>query len=127
MLSTLFPTAPGIYRPFGYELIGSYDAVEVPAAEVAAVRPPTATVTRRATAADFDAVRDVYDRWAAGQNGPLSRRGVSFTATADEFVAAFTGVTLALDADGAVVGYASWDRGTGYDSDATSRWRTWWP
>jgi predicted acetyltransferase len=117
-LSTLFPTAPGIYRPFGYELIGSYDAVEVPVAEAAAVRAPAGTVTRRATAEDFDAVRTVYDRWASGQNGPLSRRGVSFPATADEFVAAFTGVTLAVDEHGAVVGYCSWERGTGFDAEA---------
>ena len=87
MLSTLFPSAPGIYRPFGYELVGSYDVVEVPVGELATVRPPASTITtRRATAADFDAVRDVYDTWAAAQNGPLTRRGASFPATADEFV-----------------------------------------
>lgn len=118
-VSTLFPTAPGIYRPFGYELVGSYDAVEVPTGELNAVRRPTGTVTRRATAADFDTVRDLYDRWASGQNGPLTRRGVSFPTSAEEFVAAFTGVTLAVDEAGKVVGYCSWDRGTGYDASAT--------
>lgn len=119
VVSTLFPTAPGIYRPFGYELVGSYDAVEVPTGELAAVRRPAGTVTRRATAADFDTVRDLYDRWASGQNGPLTRRGVSFPTSAEEFVAAFTGVTLAVDEAGEVVGYCSWDRGTGYDASAT--------
>ncbi len=119
VLSTLFPSAPGIYRPFGYELVGSYDVVEVPVGELATVRPPASTITtRRATAADFDAVRDVYDTWAAVQNGPLTRRGASFPATADEFVGDFTGVTLAVDEAGTVVGYCSWDRGTGYDADA---------
>ena len=120
VLSTLFPSAPGIYRPFGYELVGSYDVVEVPVGELATVRPPESTITtRRATAADFDAVRDVYDTWAAAQNGPLTRRGASFPAAADEFVGGFTGVTLAVDEAGTVVGYCSWDRGTGYDADAT--------
>ena len=120
VLSTLFPSAPGIYRPFGYELVGSYDVIEVPVGELATVRPPVSTVTtRRATAADFDSVRDLYDTWAAVQNGPLTRRGASFPATADEFVGGFTGVTLAVDEAGGVVGYCSWDRGTGSDADAT--------
>ena len=119
-LSALFPSAPGIYRPFGYELVGSYDVIEVPVGELAVVRPPASpTTTRRATAADVDAVRGIYDAWAANQNGPLTRRGPSFPATAEELVDGFTGVTLAVDEAGAVVGFCSWDRGTGYDTDAT--------
>ena len=39
--------------------------------------------TRRATPADFDAVREVYDAWAAAQNGPLTRRGPSFPTDAE--------------------------------------------
>jgi predicted acetyltransferase len=115
VLSTLFPTAPGIYRRLGYELIGALDTVELPMAELAAVRAPAGVTTRRATAGDFDAVRRVYETWAAAQNGPLTRRGPSFVASAEEFVGAFTGVTLAVDASGEVVGFASWQRGQGYD------------
>lgn len=111
VISTLFPTAPGIYRRFGYELIGSADAVEVPTAAAAAVRPGVGITTSRATVADVPAIRAVYDAWAAAQRGPLSRRGVSFPATDDEVIAAFTGVTVAREASGAVVGYASWTRG----------------
>ena len=119
-LSTLYPSAPGIYRPFGYELVGSYDVIEVPVGELATVRPPACpTTTRRATPADLGAVRAVYDACAAAQNGPLSRRGTSFPQAPDEVMGAFTGVTLAVDAAGNVVGYCSWDRGTGYDTDAT--------
>ena len=69
--------------------------------------------TRRATPADFDAVREVYDTWAAAQNGPLTRRGPSFPADARTFIDAFTGVTLAIDEAGDVVGFASWQRGQG--------------
>ena len=61
---------------------------------------PAAVRTRRAVAADFDAIRAVYDAWAVAQNGPLSRRGVSFPATAEEFLDSFTGVTVALDEAG---------------------------
>ena len=74
-------------------------------------------MTRRATAADFDAIRSVYDAWAIEQNGPLSRRGVSFAATAEDFLDSFTGVTVALDAADRVCGYASWNRGQGYGED----------
>lgn len=119
VLSTLFPTAPGIYRRLGYELIGSYDSVEVPTGALAGVRAPEGTVVRRATAADGPAIRAVYDAWAAGQNGPLTRRGASFPDSDDELIAAFTGITLALDTSGRLVGYASWERGSGYDATAT--------
>lgn len=117
-VSTLFPTAPGIYRRYGFELVSSYDTVEIPTSRLASVPAPQHTTIRRATAADFDAVRHVYATWAAAQNGPLTRTGASFPADADEFIADFTGVTLA-EAGGEVVGYASWKRGTGYDAAAT--------
>lgn len=118
VISTLFPTAPGIYRRFGYELIGSYDTVEVPTAALASVAAPTGTTTRRASAADMPAVRGVYDAWAAQQNGPLTRSGPSFPAPDEEVVGAFTGITLAED-DTGVVGYVMWQRGTGYDAAAS--------
>ncbi|WP_161962301.1 GNAT family N-acetyltransferase [Nocardioides speluncae] len=118
VISTLFPTAPGIYRRLGYELITGYDTVEIPTSSLASVRAPEGVSVRRATAADFDTVRELYDAWAAAQNGPLTRRGPSFPATAEDFIGAFTGVTLA-EAGGRVVGYASWTRGQGYDSTAT--------
>ncbi len=118
VVSGLFPTAPRIYRRFGYEVVTGLDTVEVPTHVLGLVPRPTGVSTHRASAADFDAVRAVYDTWAGAQNGPLSRRGVSFTATADEFVAAFTGVTLAVDETGDVCGYASWERGQGFGEDA---------
>src|SRR6478736_10172617 len=110
-VSTMFCTAPGIYRKFGYEVISSYDTVEVPAAALARIGAPAGVRTRRATPADFDAVCRVYDTWAAAQNGPLTRRGPAFPADAKAFIDAFTGVTLAVDDAGEVIGFASWHRG----------------
>ena len=40
VLSTLYPTANGIYRGLGYELVTSLDTVEVPTAELARVAAP---------------------------------------------------------------------------------------
>jgi predicted acetyltransferase len=119
VVSTLFATAPGIYRKFGYELFASYDEVEVPTSALAGVRAAERVRTRRATSADFDGVREVYDAWAAAQNGPLTRRGPSFPTDADGFITAFTGVTLAVDDADEVIGFASWERGRGYGDSST--------
>ena len=113
LISTLFPSALRIYRKFGYEAIAEYVTVEVPSTVLAAVRPGTMR-TRRATSADFDGIRGVYDSWARQQNGPLSREGVSFTATAEDFISSFTGVTVAVEADGTICGFVSWSRGHGF-------------
>jgi predicted acetyltransferase len=115
VISTLFPTAPAIYRTFGYEIVGHFDSVDLPTSTLAAVRAPTTSLrTRRASAADVDAVRRVYDAWAAAQNGPLTRRGVSFGTAGEDLLADHTGVTVAVDEAEVVRGYAAWRRGRGY-------------
>lgn len=121
VLSTLYPTAAGIYRRLGYELIGSFDTVELPMAALAAVRPAEGISTRRAGAADLPAVRAAYAAWASAQNGPLTRTGPVFGASDEEALADVTGLTLAEDEEGRVVGYAAWHRGHGYDASATIR------
>lgn len=118
VLSTLFPTAPGIYRPFGYEVVANLDSVRVPSRVLASVRPGEGMSTRRATTSDVEAIRAVYDAWACEQNGPLTRRGVSFPQTPEEYLADFTGVTVAVDNGDVVHGYASWHRGQGYGEGA---------
>ena len=117
VVSTLFPTAPGIYRPLGYELIGSLDTVELPTAALTTVRPAAGITLSRATAADVPEIRAAYDAWAVQQNGPLTRRGVSYPATDEQLLGRSTGTTLARDEDGRLAGWASWRRGEGYDPD----------
>ena len=120
VISTLYPTASGIYRSLGYELVTSLDMIEIGTAELAGVRPPTGARTRRATAADLPVVRALYDRWASAQNGPLTRTGPRFAASDDDVIADVTAISLAVDADDVVVGYASWDRGAGYDPSTSA-------
>ena len=118
-ISTLFPSAPRIYRRFSYELVGDYATIQIPTELLTGVSSPTTEIgLRRATAADFGAIDAIYATWAGAQNGPLTRQGVSFPATAEEYIASFDAVTLAVDGAGQVVGFASWDRGQGYRSDA---------
>ena len=118
VISTLFPSAPGIYRRLGYEVVGSFDDIDVPLQNLGRVAAPESVVTRRASIADFDAIVAVHHRWAAGQNGPLSRAEKPFWTPPEKFFADYTGVTLAVDATagsaGEVVGFASWIRGEGY-------------
>ncbi|MDO8149028.1 GNAT family N-acetyltransferase [Isoptericola sp. b515] len=119
VVSTLYPSAPGVYRGLGYEIVGSYDEITVPLSALAALRRPPGVRTRRAAEADVPAVRAVYERWAAAQNGPLTRTEAPFTVDPEDLVgpdADYTGVTLAVDAaDGGVLGFVSWTRDAGYD------------
>ncbi|GAA1883116.1 GNAT family N-acetyltransferase [Lapillicoccus jejuensis] len=117
VLSTLYPTAPGIYRRFGYETVTSLDEVELSVASLARVPAPAGVAVRRATLADVPTVRRLYDAWAACQHGPLRRSGPSFPATDEELLASATGLSLALDGD-EPVGFALWQRGAGYDAAA---------
>lgn len=114
VISTLYPTAPRIYRGFGYEVVADFATVRVPTHTLAAGLRPEGISTRRATVEDVEAIRAVYDTWAREQNGPLTRRGVSFPATAAEFLQTYTGVTVAVDAADLVHGYAAWHRGPRY-------------
>src|SRR4051812_42744915 len=111
-ISTLLPTAPGVYRRLGYEVVGSYDTASVPTVLLASVAAP-ATTTRRAHLDDIGAVRAVYDTWARAQTGPLTRRTASFTATDAELAENLTGITVAEATDGQCVGYAMWNRTRG--------------
>jgi predicted acetyltransferase len=118
VISTLFPTAPGIYRRFGYELVADFVTVQLATSALATVARPATATARRAEDGDVAAIRRLYDRWALVQNGPLSRRGVSFDTSAADLRSQFTGVTVAEDA-GELVGYALWNRGQGYDETST--------
>jgi predicted acetyltransferase len=118
VVSTLYPTAPGIYRRYGYEVVTSLLEVELATAQLSRVTADPAVRLRRATTDDVDDVRRVYAAWAAAHNGPLTRSGPSFPAAADELLGSFTAVTLAV-LDDRVVGFCSWHRGTGYDETST--------
>lgn len=117
VLSTLYPTAPGIYRSLGWELVAALDRVTLPTASLSRVRPPVGVTTRRAEVGDVRAVQELYAAWAAAQNGPLTRTGPRFDRPDAEIHADRGATTLAVDTAGRVVGYASWSRHGGYGPD----------
>ncbi|SEQ96678.1 GNAT family N-acetyltransferase [Microlunatus flavus] len=113
VVSTLWASAPHIYRRTGYEVVAATRLVDVPSAVLGAVRALGDVRLRRAEVADAERVRGLYDAWAASHDGALTRRGVSFPGTDEQLLARFTGITLAEDPDGRPLGYAAWVRGRG--------------
>lgn len=110
VVSTLYATAPALYRRFGYETITSLDDLRVPTHALAV---GGGTPVRRATEDDADAIRGVHDRAASREHGPLARTGPLFREPPTLRV---SGVSVA-ERDGEVVGYVSWDRGRGYGAE----------
>lgn len=116
IMSTLFPSAPGIYRGLGYETVCAWDVVELPTADLAEVRTDPAVTLRRARLEDVPTIRALYATWASRFDGPLVRAGANFPASDGELLSSCTGITLAEDATG-VQGYAGWQRRGSYSSD----------
>jgi predicted acetyltransferase len=118
VLSALYPSSAGIYRSLGYEVIGTADPARFPISALARISAPADIRTRRATVVDVPAIREVYDVWAAANNGPLSRRGASFPPDDENLIKSFTGITVA-ERDGVIIGYVSWNRGSSFGPDGT--------
>jgi predicted acetyltransferase len=109
-ISVLFPTGVGVYRPAGWEVVGTLDDTRIPTRDLQPGGSPEGVAVRTAGPADVPAVRDLYV--GLGVNGLLTREGPEFPQGA-EAVLEHDVVALAEDATGAV-GYASYNRGTGY-------------
>lgn len=70
-MSTLYPSTRSLYRKVGYEEAGRYFSVRVPVSGLGEGRAEL--IVRPLTPGDEGAVRQVYDRWAAGHAGALAR------------------------------------------------------
>lgn len=120
VISTLYATAPGIYRGLGFGYAGAYTWVAVPTAALAAVRPPAHDVRlERADSAAWPDMLACYTSWAREHDGPLSRADAGYPAPPAELDS--HAVTLARATDGAlageVVGFAVWRRTSGHLAD----------
>ncbi|RKS77647.1 putative acetyltransferase [Motilibacter peucedani] len=116
VVSTLFRTAPALYRSLGYEQTGLLCTWAVPTEALSSVRVPEGITLRAADPhdpGDIDAVRRVYREVARAGNGYLEREGPLFDWP--RILARHSGTTLAVDGDGVVQGYCAWQRGAGYD------------
>ncbi|WP_169789709.1 GNAT family N-acetyltransferase [Actinoplanes subtropicus] len=115
VISTLFDTTAGPYRALGWEEVGALVYYAVPTRVLAEIRADAGTTLRPATEADIPTVGEIYREVARAGTGMMERSGPAFGATPAQLLADYDGLTVAVDGTGAIVGYARWDRGPGYD------------
>jgi predicted acetyltransferase len=111
VISTLYGTTPVPYRRLGYEEIGALHTWALPTLALAGLRVPAGLTTRAATGADVPVIADVYRRVARAGKGVKDRRDNP------EILGDYHGTSLAIDADGIVQGFCTWDRSGGYGAD----------
>jgi predicted acetyltransferase len=116
VISTLFDSTPFPYRSLGWEEVGALTHRVLPTMALAGIRAPQHTTLRPAVEADVPALGALYQTIARASAGMMERSGPLFAASPADFLAGYDGVTVAVDEDGAVEGYASWDRGPGHDA-----------
>ncbi|WP_327040565.1 GNAT family N-acetyltransferase [Micromonospora ureilytica] len=114
-ISALYPTVAAPYRACGWESAGVLRTVDLATAALPRHRPGSHLTVRAGTTADLAAVDALYEKVARHRNGMLTRRGGLFDA-ADRGLPG-DGLTL-VEADGELVGYATWQRGRGYGADS---------
>ncbi|MBG6065665.1 GNAT family N-acetyltransferase [Micromonospora ureilytica] len=114
-ISALYPTVAAPYRACGWESAGVLRTVDLATAALPRHRPASHLTVRAGTTADLAAVDALYEKVARHRNGMLTRRGGLFDA-ADRGLPG-DGLTL-VEADGELVGYATWQRGRGYGADS---------
>lgn len=121
-VSALFPTAVAVYRPMGWEVVGSLDDTRVPTRDLrpAALPGPAAVRVRSAGPHDVPGVHALYSERGQQGSGLLTRTGPEFAA-GPAAVLTHDVVALAEGVDGSLLGYASYDRGRGYGPDAALR------
>jgi predicted acetyltransferase len=112
-ISSLYPTTFPPYRRLGWAEVGALTSTAWPTAAIAsAVRSPELSF-RAATGEDLPRLASLY-REAAGQStGLLDRPGPARP------LAEYHGVTVAVDPEGTITGYAAWNRASGYDAGGT--------
>lgn len=110
-LSVLFPTAVGVYRPHGWEVVGSLDDTRIATRDLLPRGGTGAVRIRTATAADLPALGELYAGCASA--GWLTRDGPEFPA-GPAVLLQHDVVALAVGDDDGADGYAAYTRGAGY-------------
>ncbi|WP_172890510.1 GNAT family N-acetyltransferase [Actinoplanes derwentensis] len=119
VISVLFDTTPAPYRALGWEEVGALTYYRVPTRVLAGIRPDKATTLRPAVPADIETVQEIYREVARAGTGMMERSGPTFATPPEQLLADYHGFTVAVDDGGTIVGYASWNRGPGYDAGGT--------
>jgi predicted acetyltransferase len=117
VLSSLYPTVPGLYRGLGWETVASLDETRFPTSALARVER-SALQVRTAEPEEAPALADLFRQRSAAGNGGLLHEGRMWPGPPvlpqGDVVAVCTG-TSTEDDGGPPAGYVAYDRGTGYD------------
>ncbi|MEV7328131.1 GNAT family N-acetyltransferase [Micromonospora sp. NPDC093244] len=116
-VSALYPTVAAPYRAFGWETAGVLRTVDLATARLPRHRSAPHLTVRAGTPADLPAVADLYEQVTRHLNGMLTRRGKLFDFFAADGGLPGDGITL-VEEDGHLVGYATWQRGSGCGADS---------
>ena len=117
-ISALFPTVVGLYRELHWEVVGSLDETVLRTGDLRApAEGPGRLEVRSAEPEEASALHALYEAQAREGAGLLTREGRMFPTGP---AGAFDGDVLSVvtGADGALLGYALYDRGTGYRGEA---------
>lgn len=113
-ISTLFPSTPFPYRALGWEEVGALTYYGIPTVALAAGPDSGSTAKLRpATKDDIPAMEKLYRAVAKASTGMMERTGPLFPSL--DWIEDYDGVSVTVAPDGAVTGYAAWERGKGYD------------
>ncbi len=112
-ISSLYPTTLTPYRRLGWEEVGALTLTAWPTATVASAARSPELSFRAATDEDLPRLSTLYREAAEQSAGLMDRSGPARP------LAEYHGVTVAVDPDGTVVGYAAWNRGSGYEASGT--------
>jgi predicted acetyltransferase len=85
---------------------------------LAGVKAPRGTSLRPAAEIDVPRLRELYRMTAQSATGMMERSGPLFPTTDAELLAGYDGVTVAVGTNGDLEGYATWNRGPGYDTES---------
>lgn len=118
-VSALFPTGIGVYRPVGWEVVGFLDDTRIATRDLQPSAVGSGVTVRAADAQDLPAIAAAYG--ALSINGLLTREGPEFP----KGVAGLLehDVVSVAESVAGVIGYASYNRGSGYRD--TSELRVW--
>lgn len=117
VVSTLFPTAPALYRQLGWELTGAFSYWDLQTSWLAGLRAPAGTTIRPATPDDREAILAVYADLARGSSGYLERSDARFPRWPFNPDTGLDGVTVAVGGSGRIDGFTTWVRGHGMGRD----------
>jgi predicted acetyltransferase len=113
VVSSLWPTVPGLYRRLGYETVGADSWTRVAGTLLDAAPPGPLPAVRTAGPEDAAALAALFEQECRAGNGGLSRSGRAYPGSpalpGGDLVAVVDGP------DGAPLGYCAYDRGAGYE------------